>query len=82
MSEKRINDAVEENGGSAVKPRRKFNIIAFILCLLAAFVIWLYAVNAEKKDREETPGDAVTEAGPDSGEESELSLGDMLLGEL
>lgn len=82
MSEKKVTDTVEENGGGTVKKRRKFNIIAFILCFLAAFFIWLYAVNAGEKDRAEEQSDAVAENGDCETEGSTLSFGDLLFGEL
>ena len=35
------------------KKNKKFNIFAFILCLLIAFVIWLNASNADNKNKQE-----------------------------
>ena len=39
------------DGTYVVKKSRKHNILAFILCVLIAFVIWLYATNNEKKEK-------------------------------
>ena len=39
------------DGNYVVKKSRKHNILAFILCVLIAFVVWLYATNNEKKEK-------------------------------
>ena len=36
------------------KENKKFHIFAFILCVLIAFVIWLYASNLEKDNKDAT----------------------------
>ena len=45
--DKNIHD--DENGASAGK-KKKGGVIAFVICLLIALVIWTYAKNAEIKD--------------------------------
>ena len=32
------------------KKYKKHDIFAFVICLLVAFVVWIYASNVEKKD--------------------------------
>ena len=38
-----------ENQNYEVKRSKKSNIFAFILCLVIAFAIWIFAVNNDKK---------------------------------
>lgn len=57
MSKK--NEVVYENGSYLVKKSRKGNIIAFIVCLLVAMAIWLYASQVED-DKELPPRDDET----------------------
>jgi len=52
---KRKQSQVSRDGeGYAKKSNKKFNIFAFILCVLIAFIIWLYASNLEKNSQAET----------------------------
>lgn len=41
------------DGSYVVKKSRKHNILAFILCVLVAFTIWLYATNEESEEEKE-----------------------------
>ena len=43
MSEKKEKENGFDDGSFVVKKSRKFDIIAFIVCLLVAFAIWIYA---------------------------------------
>ena len=47
-----------EDVNYVTKKRRKYNVLAFIICVLVAFVIWLYATNKENEklaeEKEET----------------------------
>ncbi len=43
------NENVYDDGSYVVKKSRKHNVLAFILCILVAFVIWLYATNKERE---------------------------------
>ena len=54
MRKKKLNIEEHDDGSYIVKKSRKSNILAFILCVLIAFVIWAYAVNKEQKIAEET----------------------------
>ena len=52
-----MSQKFEKNGDQATPQKRKTGIFAFILCLLIAFVIWLYAAgveNAKLAEGEET----------------------------
>lgn len=49
MSKKKEKDHGYDDGSYVIKKSRKFSIFAFILCLLIAFVIWLYAANKEQQ---------------------------------
>ena len=54
--EKRTVDAESRDDGSyVVKKTKKSSILAFILCILIAFVIWAYAEATEKSQAEKTP---------------------------
>ena len=62
MAKKKEQDHGYDDGSYVIKKNRKFSIVAFILCMLVAFVIWLYAENKEnQKDTEmnETGGDSL-----------------------
>ncbi len=56
MSKRKRNESSRDDGTYAAKKKGKFNIFAFILCLLIAFVIWLYASNLDDKTKEENMG--------------------------
>ena len=57
MSKRKQNEIMSDDGTYVVKKNRKMNIAAFILCVLVAFIIWLYATNTEEKEREEEKTD-------------------------
>ena len=40
------------DGSYVVKKSRKHNILAFILCVLVAFTLWLYATNKNSEEKE------------------------------
>ena len=53
------------DGSYVVKKSRKHNILAFILCVLIAFTIWLYATNKDiekEKDLKDNIADATQTA--------------------
>ena len=54
MSKRKQNQSAREDSNRAEKRDNKFNIFAFILCVLIAFVIWLNASNAEDNNKETT----------------------------
>lgn len=60
MSKRKQNEMMSDDGTYVVKKNRKMNIVAFILCVLIAAVIWLYATNIEEKEREEGRTDSVS----------------------
>ena len=47
MSKKKEKELGYDDGSYLLPKRRKFSIFAFILCLLVAIVIWLYATNKQ-----------------------------------
>ena len=53
MSKRKRNEVASEDGTYVTKKNPKMNIVAFILCVLIATIIWLYATNTAPKDREE-----------------------------
>lgn len=62
MSKRKENEIRNDDGTYVVKKNRKMNIVAFILCFLVAFVIWIYATNTEKKEQsEEQSGSTVSQ---------------------
>lgn len=54
MSSRKQNERTHDDGSYVVKKSKKRNIVAFILCVLIAFVIWLYASNIDKKKQVES----------------------------
>ena len=54
MSKRKQNQTARDEGSHFVEKNKKFHIFAFILCVLIAFVIWLYASNLEKNNKDET----------------------------
>ena len=62
---------VYDDGSYVVKKSRKYNILALIICLLVAFVVWLYAANTEREEnnQKENEGTQTVEV-TDTSEES------------
>ena len=52
MSKRKRNETQRDDGTYVAKKRGKFNIFAFIVCVLIAVIIWLYASNLENKEKE------------------------------
>ena len=51
MSKRKRNQVSRNDRDDAAKKKNgKLNIVAFILCLLIAFVIWLYASNIPSEE--------------------------------
>ena len=40
-------EKINDDGSYVVKKSKKSNILAFIICLVIAFIIWTYTVNIE-----------------------------------
>ena len=53
MSKRKEKDHGYDDGSYVIKKNRKFSVIAFILCVLIAFVIWLYATGKANADQAE-----------------------------
>lgn len=62
MSKQKQRDHMEDDGSYVVQKNRKLNIFAFILCLLVALIIWVYATNMEDKERAEEETESSTAA--------------------
>ena len=62
---------VYDDGSYVVKKSRKYNILALIICLFVAFVVWLYAANTEREEnnQKENEGTQTVEV-TDTSEES------------
>ena len=60
MAKKRETEQVYDDGSYQVKRSRKGEVLSFIVCLLIAFVLWIYAtnVNIQKMAEESAPSDA------------------------
>ena len=56
MAKRKEKDHGYDDGSYAVKKSRKFSFFAFILCLLIAFVVWLYATGKVNAEHQETDG--------------------------
>ena len=50
---------VNDDGSYVVKKSRKSNIFAFILCVIIAFVIWLYATSVEMNEQKKANSNLV-----------------------
>ncbi len=44
------NQTVQEDGSYIVKKNKKLNILAFLLCVLVSFVVWLYVMNTQNSN--------------------------------
>lgn len=53
MANREIKENVHDDGTYVIKKNRKGSIIAFIICVLIAVAIWIYARNAEIKEEAE-----------------------------
>ncbi len=53
MSKRKQHEMMQDDGTYVVKKNHKMNIAAFIICLLIAFIIWIYATNVEAKEEAE-----------------------------
>jgi hypothetical protein len=51
LKEKKRVEYVSDDGSYVVKKSKKSNIFAFILCVIIAFIIWLYAVSVETNEQ-------------------------------
>ena len=60
MSKKKHTELMDDDGSYVVKKNRKLNIFAFILCLLVALLIWIYATNLENRRRAEEAVDSAS----------------------
>ena len=73
MAKREIKENVHDDGTYVVKKNRKESIIAFVICVLIALAIWIYARNAEiKEENEQLPppsGDQQSEQIPPPGSE-------------
>ncbi len=56
MSKKEKAELFREEESFVNQKKRKGVIIPFLICLLIAFAIWLYASNAEDEKRKEEEG--------------------------
>ena len=48
-----------DDGTYEVKKSRRFNLLPLLLCVLIAFVIWLYAANKEAQNEREVVSEKV-----------------------
>lgn len=49
MSKKKEKEASYDDGSYVIKKKRGFSLFAFILCVVIAFTIWLFAANRERE---------------------------------
>jgi hypothetical protein len=47
-----LGSSEHDDGSYVVKKSKKSSILAFIICILVAFIIWAYAEATEKKNEE------------------------------
>ena len=52
---------VNDDGSYVVKKSKKSNLFAFILCIIIAFIIWMYTVNVEMNEQKKANANLKTE---------------------
>lgn len=52
--DKSQSHAVHEDGSYVVIKNKKLNILAFILCVVASFFVWIYVMNTQNSDYTKT----------------------------
>jgi YbbR domain-containing protein len=62
MSKRKQTDIARDDSSYVAKKPKKFNIFAFILCVLIAFIIWIYASSVEEKNKELLENSSTTHA--------------------
>ena len=50
MANRNVKEKVQESGTHGEKKRSKGSVIAFVICVLIALAIWIYAKNTEIKN--------------------------------
>ncbi len=63
MIKKTRNAESHDDGSYVVKKSKKSSVLAFILCLLIAFVIWAYADATESENKAESDSVTATTSG-------------------
>ena len=59
MANRNVKEKVQESGTRDEKKRSKGSVIAFVICILIALAVWIYAKNAEiKNDNTQAPAPA------------------------
>ena len=58
MARKKQKDQAFDDGSYVVKKKRNFDIFAFIVCVLVAFVIWVFAAGRTN----DVPSDTTVES--------------------
>ena len=71
LKENKSVEYVSDDGSYVVKKSKKSNIFAFILCVIIAFIIWLYAVSVE--NHEQKKANAGTNSGAATVETTEAA---------
>ena len=61
MKKEKKVEHVNDDGSYVVKKSRKSNIFAFILCVIIAFIIWLYTVSVETNEQQKANANLNTE---------------------
>ena len=54
MNKNRSHGTASSDGAYVVKKSKKLNIFAFVICVLAAFSVWLYVKNTQTSDYTKT----------------------------
>jgi len=56
--EKKNVENINDDGSYVVKKSKKSNVLAFILCVVIAFIIWIYTVNLEMLEQKKATANA------------------------
>ena len=55
------SEYTNDDGSYVVKKSKKSNIFAFIICIIIAFVIWMYSVSVDLNEQKKTAANLVTD---------------------
>jgi hypothetical protein len=72
MSKKKTNEASRETDAFTISPKKKKFFFPFLICLLIAFALWLYASNAEADKNREKEESSDASVAADVGEWNEV----------
>ena len=61
MAKKEFNEQMYDDGTYSVEKKKKFGLLAFLLCIVISFAIWIYVTNQEREELQEGSGEQTGE---------------------